>query len=86
MKETNLTLNEITFTQLCKFGHIKFYSIDIPITSREVMDICNGQIIEKIHNDWSNDIQFKIGIDLNQETIKEILKRSPIYSELANNF
>ncbi len=84
--ENNILLNEITFTQLCKFGHIKYYGIDIPITSRELMDICNGNILEKIHNGWSNDVEFKIGIDLNKETIKEILKRSPIYSELSNNF
>lgn len=83
MKENNVTLNEYSFTNLCKLGFYTFYSKEygrneISFTKSDIKKLAIGEILEKKIN---SNYRFVIhNVDL--ELIKEIIKRSPIYSDL----
>jgi hypothetical protein len=87
MDEKRILLNESTFTNLCKMGFLKDGNIQLNFTSNEIATLCKGEILEKTYNDWSGNIIFKFALqDIGFEIINEILKRSPIFSDLTGNF
>lgn len=89
MKETRILLSEPMFTNLCKMG---FYTAvenngknDLYFTKEDIKLLANGKVVEKeasyAQTNWMFMLQ-DIGFDI----INEILKRSPIYADLAGNF
>lgn len=84
-KEIKVSLNESMFTNLCKNGFIRHQSTlsgtyDISFTRIDIKKLCEGEILEK----QTDDAVIKLALqDLGSELIREIVKRSPIYSELA---
>lgn len=85
MKEIRNSLNEAMFTNICKHGFIRHQStlsgtFDIRFSKNDIKQLCSGQIIEKDADDAI--LKFALQ-DLGLDTIKEVVKRSPIYSDLA---
>jgi hypothetical protein len=85
MKEIRHSLNEGMFTTICKHGFIKHQStlsgtFDIRFNKIDMKQLCLGQIVEKDADDAI--LKFSLQ-DLGSEMIREIVKRSPIYSDLA---
>jgi hypothetical protein len=83
MNEYRILLNEITFTNICKSGYLsyqgKFGKNDINITKLDLRKLSAGEIITK---DYTDEV-VKIALqDIGLELIKEIIKRSPIYSDM----
>lgn len=83
MKETRILLNETNFTNLCKMGYFTQSSqsgtTDITITKSDIKKLAYGEIVEK---ELSDDI-IKIALqDIGFYLIKEIIKRSPMFSDL----
>lgn len=83
MKENRILLNEISFTNLCKSGFYRFYSKEtgtdeISFTKLDMKSLAKGEIIEK---NVGNLYKFALQ-DIGFELTKEIIKRSPIYSEI----
>lgn len=85
MKEIKTVLNEVSFTNLCKMGYIPIVTemgkSDIYFNKNDIKTlIYGGNILEKVQDDRA----FLFIMDnLDIEYIREILKRSPIYSEIA---
>lgn len=84
-REIRASLNEAMFTNLCKHGFIKHQSTlsgtyDVRFTRIDIKHLCSGDILEKQTDDAI--LMFALQ-DLGSEMIREIVKRSPIYSELA---
>lgn len=83
-KEFRIVFDEISFTNLCKMGFITHNSpvmgrTDIHITKADLRKLMTGEIIEK---DVATE-KFKFALaDLGIEMIKEIIRRSPIYSDI----
>lgn len=87
MEEKRISLSEALFTNICKMGFIKDGNFQLNFTSNEIKTLCKGEILEKTYNNWGSNISYKFALqDLGFEMINEILKRSPIYSDLAGNF
>ena len=87
MEEKRISLSEALFTNICKMGFIKDGNFQLDFTSNEIKTLCRGEILEKTYNNWGSNINYKFGLqDLGFEMINEILKRSPIYSDLSGNF
>jgi hypothetical protein len=85
--EKRILLNDVTFTSLVKKGYVIYDSKEITLTSREVASLCQGKIVEKQEMEWTGPVDYKIALaDIGFDMINEILKRSPIFSELAGNF
>jgi TRAP-type mannitol/chloroaromatic compound transport system substrate-binding protein len=83
MKETRILLNETTFTNLCKMGYFthngQLGTTNITITKNDIKKLTNGEIVSK---DFSDEV-IKIALkDIGFELIKEIIKRSPMFSEM----
>lgn len=84
MKETRILLNETNFTNLCKSGYFThrselYGSSDIRLTKSDMKIITNGKILEK----YIGDEIIKIALqDIGLELIKEIIRRSPVYSDM----
>ena len=84
-REIRTSLNEAMFTNICKHGFMKHQSTltgayDIRFTRVDMKQLCSGEVLEK----QTDDAVLKFGLqDIGSELIKEIVKRSPIYSELA---
>ena len=85
MKEIRHSLNEGMFTTICKHGYIKHQStlsgsFDVRFNKNDIKQLTQGVIVEKD----ADDAVLKFALqDLGQEMIREIVKRSPIYSDLA---
>ena len=84
-KEIRTSLNETMFTNICKHGFIKHQSTltgtyDIRFTKVDMKKLSEGEILEKEADDAT--LKFVLQ-DLGSELIREIVKRSPIYSDLA---
>ena len=84
-KEIRASLNEAMFNNLCKHGFIKHQSAlsgvyEITFTRLDIKNLCTGDILEK----QTDDAVLKFVLqDIGSELIREIIKRSPIYSGLA---
>lgn len=87
MEEIRILLNQVKFTNLCKTGFIQykkstFSRTDVYITKSEMIELLAGKILEKQVDSVKLVIALQdIGIDL----IKEIVRRSPVYSDIAEN-
>ena len=87
MEENKIFLNESQFTNLVKNGFIKYNNIELTFDKSNIKTLCKGEILEKTYPDWSGNIIFKIALqDIEFDMINEILKRSPIFSDLSGNF
>lgn len=89
MKEMRILLNEKTFTNLCKMG---FYTAvennsknDLYFTKEDIKLLATGKIVIKEANYEQTNWLFMLQ-DIGFDIINEILKRSPIYPDLAGNF
>jgi len=85
MKEIRNSLNEAMFTNICKHGFIRHQStlsgtFDVRFSKNDMKQLCLGQIVEKDADDAI--LKFALQ-DLGLDIIKEVVKRSPIYSDLA---
>lgn len=84
-REIRTSLNESMFTSICKHGFMKHQSsltgtYDVRFTRVDMKQLCKGDVLEK----QTDDAILKFALqDLGSELIREIVKRSPIYSELA---
>jgi TRAP-type mannitol/chloroaromatic compound transport system substrate-binding protein len=83
MKETRILLNETSFTNLCKMGYFthsgQLGTTNITITKNDIKKLASGEIVIK---DFSDEV-IKIALqDIGSYLIKEIIKRSPIFSEM----
>jgi len=84
-REIRVSINEVMFTNICKHGFIKHQSTlsgtyDVTFTRIDIKHLCKGDILEK----QTDDAILKLALqDLGLEMIREIVRRSPIYSELA---
>jgi hypothetical protein len=83
MKERRILLDEFAFTNVCKFGFIKHMgtigTTDIHIGKKDIKDLFEKKIITK---DFSDEIVKIAIVELDIELVKEIIKRSPLFSEL----
>jgi hypothetical protein len=83
MNELRILLNEITFTNLCKSGYLtyqgKLGKREIYITKLDLRELARESIITKEYDDEVIKISLQ---DIGMETIKEIIKRSPIYGDM----
>lgn len=85
MKEIRHSLNESMFTTICKHGFIRHQStlsgtFDIRFNKNDIKQLSQGSIVEKDADDAI--LKFALQ-DLGLDTIREIVRRSPIYSDLA---
>jgi hypothetical protein len=84
-REIRTSLNESMFTNICKHGFIRHQSTlsgtyDISFTRIDIKHLCKGEVLEK----QTDDAVLKFGLqDIGSDLIREIVKRSPIYSELS---
>jgi hypothetical protein len=84
-REIRTSLNEALFTNICKHGFIRHQSTlsgtyDVNFTRVDMRKLCKGEMLEK----QTDDAVLKFALqDLGSEMIREIIKRSPIFSELA---
>lgn len=84
MKEIRILLNETSFTNICKMGYITqrrddVGTFDVSITKADLKQISTGEVLEK----EVNGVPIKMALqDIGSELIKEIIKRSPIYSDM----
>jgi hypothetical protein len=84
-REIRTSLNEALFTNICKHGFIRHQSTlsgtyDVNFTRVDMRKLCKGEMLEK----QTDDAVLKFALqDLGSEMIREIVKRSPIFSELS---
>jgi hypothetical protein len=83
-KEINIILNEIGFTNICKQGFIIFNGSngrnELYLTKLDIKHILeNGTFEKNIGQD-----SLKLYLEVNKDTIKEIIKRSPMYSNILD--
>lgn len=85
-KEFKVLLNETLFTQIIKVGRFTYIlnsegsKIEFPLTSFDVRELSAGKILMRKIEDYI----FQITLNgLDKETIREILRRSPLYSSIA---
>lgn len=80
-----ILLSEAQFSQVVKMGRV-FYAlnesskIEFSLTSMDVREICKGKILVKKIEDYIVEVAI---IQLPKETIREILKRTPLYSSIS---
>jgi len=89
MKEMRILLNETMFTNLCKMG---FYTAvennsknDLYFTKEDIRLLVTGKVVTKDASYEQTNWLFMLQ-DIGFDTINEILKRSPIYTDLVGNF
>jgi hypothetical protein len=84
-REIRTSLNESMFTNICKHGFIRHQSTlsgtyEISFTRIDIKHLCKGEVLEK----QTDDAVLKLALqDIGSDLIREIVKRSPIYSELS---
>lgn len=86
IKEIRILFTEDNFTYLCKAGFIKHQTpemgrFDIQFYKTDIIELTQGKIVTKQFGEQV--IKFMLQ-DIGIETIREIIKRSPIYYELSN--
>lgn len=86
VKEIRTLFTEESFTNLCKIGFLKHQSptsgrVDVHFYKNDIISLSKGEIVSK---DIDQEILKFALADIGLETIREIVKRSPIYYELYN--
>jgi hypothetical protein len=86
--EKRIVVTEPMFVGICKRGFIQVDNDNqVSFTSREIAHLCQGRILEKEVVGWSENTIFKFALqDIGFEMINEILKRSPLFGDLAGSF
>ncbi len=85
-KEIKIVLNESSFSQVVKVGRIVYIlnvegqKVELPLTSIDVKEICKGNILIRRVDDYIVKVALNV---IDREMIKEILRRTPLYSSLA---
>jgi hypothetical protein len=88
INEIRIILNEDSFTHICKCGFFTIRSVDygktdIHFHKVDIIQLTKGEVVTK-----ETGVEFfkfiVTGIEL--ETLREIVKRSPIFYELSNQF
>jgi len=84
--EKRIVFNEDMLTNLCKMGFLKYQSatqgrLDIHFYKQDIISLSKGEIVTKDIGDEL--FKFMLQSNLDAETIREIVKRSPIYYELS---
>lgn len=88
IKENRTVLTEKMFTHVCKIGFIsidtsEFGRTDINFYKADILQLIKGEILNKELGTQN----FKFALQITDiEMIKEIVKRSPIFYELLNQF
>lgn len=87
MKEVREVLTESSFTKLCKNGFIQYKTefglANIIFNSPDIRLISSGEVVTK---QVDNTI-FKFALqDIGLDVIRDIIMRSPIYSDIAREF
>ena len=83
MNEFKIALNEVTFTNVCKMGFIQHHTnetgtTDIFLNKNDIMKLFTEKGIVKTTNS-----KFDIRVfNINDFTMKEIIRRSPIFSDI----
>jgi hypothetical protein len=89
MKEIKILLTEPIFTNLCKKGYYTAVENnsknDLYFTKEDIKLLTNGKVVTKEASYEQTNWMFMLQ-DIGIEIIVEILKRSPIYSEISTNF
>lgn len=89
MKEIRTLLNEPMFTNLCKMGYFTAVENnsknDLYFTKEDIRLLATGKVVAKEASYTQTNWLFMLQ-DIGFDTINEILKRSPIYADLAGNF
>ena len=85
MDKINVSLDEPNFTFLCKYGHLIYgHGYDkqiIDISKIDMISLSKGDVITK--EIPAVDKIFNIAVqDIGSDLIKEIIRRSPVYSHL----
>lgn len=85
-KDIKILLNESTFTQIAKLGRINYIQSDgskleITLTTMDVRELCSGKLLMKKVDE--NMIHVLLQPNLSKDIIKEILKRTPLFSSLS---
>ena len=85
MKETRIVLTESHFTFLCKYGFFihktEYGKTDLSMTKIDIKDLATGKIVEKEVDDGVVKLALQ---DIGTEMIKEIIKRTPLYSDIVD--
>jgi hypothetical protein len=85
IKEIRTLLTEDKFSQILKVGFIRHInptgSTDVHFYKNDIINLSKGEIISKDFTDES--LKFML-VKLDAETIREMIKRSPIFYELSN--
>lgn len=83
-KEIRLVFNETSFTNVCKNGFMPYKdvngTIDIRFSKNDIKTLCKGDVLSIDTNE--NKILIILQ-DLGLDYIREIVRRSPIFSDLA---
>jgi hypothetical protein len=83
--EIRTVLTEDKFSQVCKIGFIKQpsnYGVDnIYFYKKDILALSKGEIVTKIAS--GQVLKFML-TTLDLETVREIIKRSPVFYELSN--
>ena len=83
MNEIRTVLTELTFTSVCKngtFTYVEGYTrVEIPFTKLDMKILASGEILTK--NEDGKTFKFILS-DIGLPMIKEILKRSTMYSDM----
>lgn len=85
MPNIKIELDEYNFTHVCKTGYISYghgYDrVELRLTSRDMITLSNSESVIKESN-MDLDI-FEISlVNIEKDVIREIIKRSPIFSQL----
>lgn len=88
IREIRTLLNEEMFTNVCKISFVTIRSIDygktdIHFHKVDILQLVKGEIVSK--EIGTETFKFVIQ-NIDTEMIREILKRSPIFHELSNQF
>lgn len=86
--EKRIVVTESMFTGICKRGFIQIDTdSQVSFTSREIAHLCQGRVLDKQVVGWTENINYKFALqDIGFDMINEILKRSPLFGDLAGNF
>jgi len=77
-----MSLSETGFTNLCKFGFLVSFNPtreEIYMTKNDIRKLAKGEMVEKDGYNSYKIILQDIGMDL----IKQIIKRTPLYSDIS---
>lgn len=81
---TKVAVDYNVFTQVCKMGYLAYGlptgRIEISFTRVDIQKMCTGEVIEKDH--YGQIFLFRM-IGVERTDVIEILKRSPLFQQLA---